>query len=145
MPTMADCTQWLRQVAVFIALTSLLPSLLSVAVGGNTQTPYNAALNRPVSVYPSDATCGGITTRELLRYSANNYVVCTAGCGRNFTIQQNANRFPTDVIQIGGEKCHMAESGNDELKSSMCWLIPAWSTPFTYSVWFKPTETRTKQ
>ncbi|KAI0234406.1 hypothetical protein LSAT2_015304 [Lamellibrachia satsuma] len=144
MPTMADYAKWRRYVAFFVALMSL-PSLLPLAVGGSTQTNHNAALNQPVSVYPSDATCG--KNSERLKYSENNYVVCTAGCGRNITIQKKANRFPIDVIQMGGDKCHISEteSGSDELKSSMCWLTPSWSTQFTYSVWFKPTETRTKQ
>lgn len=147
---MADSAQWRRYVVVFFALTSPLPTSIGMAVKSNRQTRYNAALNQHVTVHPSYATCGN---RESVEYYDGHLVRCASGCGsmRNFSRQKEAyDRFPSDVIQMGEDKCHIAENRNDQLKPSMCWLTPNrgdWSrfTPFTYSVWIKPTETQTKQ
>ena len=147
---MADSAQWRRYVVVFFALTSPLPTSIGMAVRINRQAKYNAALNQHVTVHPSDATCGN---RESVEYHDGYQVRCASGCGsmRNFSRQQEAyDRFPSDVIQMGEDKCHIAENRNDQLKPSMCWLTPKWGDwsrfrPFTYSVWIKPTETQTKQ
>ena len=136
MGRMAESTQWRSHVEFFIALTSLLQ--FSVA-------NYNAALNQPVSVHPADASCG-LLQDERLTYSNGDSVMCSSGCRRNVSTYANIWRpFPDDVIQMGGEHCHIAETNRDQLKSSMCWLTPSWTTTFTYSVWFKPTETQRKQ
>ena len=136
MAPMAESAQWRRHVEVFFALTSLLQ--FSVA-------NHNVALNQPVSVHPADASCG-LLQDERLTYSNGDLVTCSYGCRRNVSTYAKAERrFPDDVIQMGGDNCHIAETSRDQLKSSMCWLTPSWTTTFTYGVWLKPTETQKKQ
>ena len=152
---MAESAQWRLTVVVFVALTSLLPTSLVVAEGeaSNAETKHNAALHQHVAVLPADGTCHD---RELLTLPDSTKVRCASGCARNFTQRPNgSNRFPTDVVQMGGDNCHIVGLDQTVERSSMCWLTPTptpTSTPtpnstssFTYSVWIKPTEAQTKQ
>ncbi len=149
-------------VAFFVVLASSLPSVrLIVAVNDRPAMIYNAALNQRVSVSPPNASC--VSDREFLTLYNNDAVTCPNGCERNVSSHGTADaRFPEEVVKMGGIHCHLqgeirhteSQFVEDPIigQPNMCWLtLTSWygrsslRQSFTYSAWFKPTDTQPRQ
>ena len=144
-------------VAFFVVLASSLPSMrLVVAINDRTTGTHNAALNQRVSVSPPNASC--VSDRKFLTLYNNDAVTCPHSCERNVSSHDTADaRFPEEVVKMGGIHCHLhTEDQTDEDpiigQPNMCWLtLTSWygrsslRQSFTYSAWFKPTDTQPRQ
>ena len=145
MSTQSGSARWRCCATIFFAMTSLIPRCLADPV--SVQTTFNAALNQRVTVTPRDATCHN---GDTVTYSSSRSTRCLSGCrsGHNFSTQVRPEaRFPPDVYEMGGGKCHVPENSYDKLLPVMCYMFfrVRYNEYFTYSVWVKPTETHTEQ
>ncbi|KAI0234412.1 hypothetical protein LSAT2_015310 [Lamellibrachia satsuma] len=145
MSTQSGSARWRCCATIFFAMTSLIPRCLADSV--SEQTTFNAALNQRVTVTPRDATCHN---GDTVTYSSSRSTRCLSGCrsGHNFSTQARPEaRFPPDVYEMGGGKCHVPENSYDKLLPVMCYMFfkVRYNEYFTYSVWVKPAETHTEQ
>ena len=132
-------------VAFSVVLASSLPSV--VAIKEMTTTSYNAALNQRVSISQSGDTC---VSCKVVPHSLPR---CPSLCDRNVSSHSTADvRFPKETVKMGGIHCHVQDNVSIIEQQNICWLtLPSWngsSSPrqsFTYSAWFKPTDTQQRQ
>ena len=136
-------------VAFFVVLASSLPNVRLVVVANDNAGNYNAALNQRVSVYPTDATC--LSEDEFITFYNHDVKYCSSSCERNISSHDTAGlRRPKEDAKVGGIHCHLENGTIAQQNLTVCWLLLAYGTgplpqSFTYSAWFKPTDTQPRQ